>query len=188
VYHEVTADTPSVWIAFDVSEPQSLKVSLGVPYLERLKSYRPALALVGPGLPPADLPPGALAGQGGIVIDTRDVAEPEFFDEPFSGTQSWVVAEAELALPEPGRYYVVGYSPAGEEGKLWVALGVKEVFDAAALGGLAGDLADVREFHELSGVAGLPCLLIPFALAAAGVWLVRLNAPQARVRAGGGGA
>lgn len=180
IYHEVTAEAPQVWMAFDVSEPQFLKVTLGVPDIERLAAYRPALALIGPGLPPADLPAGSPPGLGGVVFDTRAVTEPEYFNEPFSGTQSWIVFEQELELPEAGRYYLVAYSPTNEAGKLWVAPGVKEVFSAADFGSLAGDLGDVRAFHEVSAGAALPCVLFPLGLAVAGVWLVRTRAATRR--------
>lgn len=180
IYHEVTAEAPQVWMAFDVSEPQSLKVTLGVPFIDRLAAYRPAVALIGPGLPPTDLPQGSPAGLGGVVIDTRDVAEPEFFNEPFSGTQSWIVAEQELELPQAGRYYLVAYSPTNEAGKLWVAPGVKEVFSAADFGSLAGDLGDVRAFHEVSAGTALPCVLFPLGLAVAGICVVRTRAATRR--------
>ena len=64
VYHEVTAESPQLWLAFDLNAGQSLYFQLGVPVIERLKDYRPALVLIGPGLPQADLPFAVPTGLG----------------------------------------------------------------------------------------------------------------------------
>ena len=56
VYHEVTKQAPQVWITFEVDQPQELFLQIGVPVLDRLRKYRPALALLGPGLPDVRLP------------------------------------------------------------------------------------------------------------------------------------
>jgi len=67
VYHEVTADAAQLWLAFDATAGKSLHVQLGVPVLDRLKGYAPSVALVGPGLPEAELPFEIPEGWGGIV-------------------------------------------------------------------------------------------------------------------------
>jgi hypothetical protein len=56
VYHEVTKQAPQVWITFEVDQPQELFLQIGVPVLDRLRKYRPTLALIGPGLPDPRLP------------------------------------------------------------------------------------------------------------------------------------
>lgn len=165
VYHEVTSDAPQVWLTFEINQPEELKLQLGVPKIAGLEIYRPAMAIFGPGLPPVAAGPPVPEGLGGIVHDSRDVTEPTVFNEPFSGTSSWIMVETSSSLPAAGRYYVVGYSPRDEAGKLWIALGEKEQFDADALGSLAADISAVRDFHELSTAGALPCFLFPFALA-----------------------
>lgn len=176
VYHEVTAAAPQLWLTFTIDEPQSLKVNLGVPFIERLADFRPALALLGPGLPaaPADLPFKVPTSLGAQVFTTDAVATPEFFNEPFSGTQSWIVSDDTLDLPAAGRYYLVAFVPSGELGKLWVAPGVKEVFTPADIAGLAQLLPAVRVFHEADPTA-VPCFLMPagLALAALPLYLMR---------------
>lgn len=176
VYHEVTAAAPQLWLTFTIDAPQSLKVNLGVPYIERLADFRPALALLGPELPaaPAGLPFEVPTGLGAQLFTTDDVATPEFFNEPFSGTQSWIVFDDTLDLPAAGRYYLVAFVPSAELGKLWVAPGVKEVFTPADIAGLAQLLPAVRTFHEADPNA-VPCFLIPagFALAALPLYLMR---------------
>lgn len=165
VYHEVTSDARQVWLTFEISEPQELKFQLGVPKIPGLESYRPAMAIFGPGLPSVAAGFSVPEGLGGIVYDSRDVTEPTVFNEPFSGTSSWIMVETGVSLPAAGRYYVVGYSPRNEAGKLWIALGEEEQFDADALGSLAADIAAVRDFHEVSAAGAFPCFLFPFALA-----------------------
>lgn len=175
VYHEITTDAPQLWLTFEISEPQELKLQLGVPNIPRLESYRPAMAIFGPGLPSETLAFPAPEGLGGILYDSRDVTDPVVFNEPFSGTRSWIVVDTSVDLPAAGRYFVVGYSPGEQTGKLWIALGEKEEFDADALGSLTADIAGVRSFHEVTTAGAFPCFLFPLALAGlgAGMHVVR---------------
>lgn len=117
VYHEVTSDARQVWLTFEISEPQELKLQLRVPKIPGLESYRPAMAIFGPGLPPVAAGFPVHDGHGGIVYDSRDVTEPAVFNEPFSGTSSWIMVETGVFLPAAGRYFGVGYSPRNEVGK-----------------------------------------------------------------------
>jgi hypothetical protein len=175
VYHEVTAASPQVWMTFEVAAPQSLDVQIGVPYIDRHASYRPAVAIIGPGLPsaPPDLPFSVPAGSGVLVLDSANVTTPEVFDEPFSGTRSWIMAHQQVELPAAGRYYVVGYDPAGAPGKLWVALGTEERFTLDDIRNLPASLAVVRAFHEMPPRAGPPCLGTPAAALGLALWFTR---------------
>jgi NADH dehydrogenase [ubiquinone] 1 alpha subcomplex assembly factor 1 len=149
VYHEVTPQAPRVWITFEVSQPQKLRLQLGVPLIDRLRDYRPALALVGAGLPKVELPFELPGDSGGRVFDTRDSA-PRTFHEPFTGTSSWILSEQDVELPAAGRYYVVAHDPSGNPGKLWVALGTKEDWGPKDFLELPRIIAEVRGFHELT--------------------------------------
>lgn len=162
VYHEVKEPVQPLWIAFDAVAGQELYFNPGVPAIERLKDYRPTFALVGPGLPTATLPFAVPAGDGAEVYPTTDIAAPEFFHEPFSGTDSWILFEKTVALPETGRYYLVGYVPSGQPGKFWIAVGKREEFGPDAIATLSQDIAQVRAFHESSATTA-PCFLIPVA-------------------------
>lgn len=162
VYHEVTEPVQPLWIALDAAAGQELYFNPGVPALDRLKDYRPAFALVGPGLPAATLPFDIPAGDGAEVYPTTDITDPEFFHEPFSGTDSWILFKKTVALPQSGRYYLVGYIPSGQPGKFWVAIGKREEFGAGAIATLPQDIAQVRAFHESSATTA-PCFLIPVA-------------------------
>ncbi len=81
VYHELTTASLQIWLTFEISEPQSLKLQLGVPLIARLEGYRPAMAIIGPELPDVSLPFPLPDGLGGTVFDSRNTSEPEFFDE-----------------------------------------------------------------------------------------------------------
>lgn len=159
VYHEVTADAPRLWLTFEGTAGQLLYVQLGLPAIERLASYRPSVAILGPGLPSIDLPFEVPAGLGGMVLSSKDVTNPTVFDEPFSGTRSWILLEQDIPLPQAGTYYVVAFDPAGQPGKLWVATGREEQFSLDDIGQLSGVLQQVRAFHESS--TGAPCFLLP---------------------------
>jgi len=158
VYHEVTADTPQIWLTFDGAAGQEVYARLGIPFIERLKDFRPALALLGPGLPEVKLPFDVPDGLGGLVLTLAEGTEPEFFHEPFTGTDSWIIGDLETVLLQTGRHYLVAYVPNGDTGKLWVAPGRAEVFGLADIFSLPATIQQVREFHEVAG-AGPPCFL-----------------------------
>lgn len=149
VYHEVTPQTPRVWLKLEVEARYSLYVSLGVPVIERLEDYRPALAVIGPGLPEVELPFDTPAEMGGVVFTTDSVTDPSFFHEPFTGTDSWIYVEEYVRLPQTGTYYIVGYHPLDTPGKLWVAPGRKERWGLGDIFKMPGIIRPVREFHEV---------------------------------------
>lgn len=153
VYHDATKQAPQVWITFEVDKPQELFLQIGVPVLDRLRQYRPALALLGPGLPDVRVPFEFPKGLGGMVLDTRDVEKPEDFYEPFTGTRSWILKEQNVKLPDAGRYYVVAYDPDGKSGKLWAALGRKEEWGAKDMLKMPKIITEVRQFHEVAATS-----------------------------------
>ena len=52
VYHEVTGASRTLWMSFDATAGMEASIEIGVPLIDRFASYRPAFALLGPGLPP----------------------------------------------------------------------------------------------------------------------------------------
>lgn len=157
VYHEVTSEASQIWLTFEVSEPQSLYLSLGMPEIDRLANLRPAYALLGPGLPDVQLPFDIPDGLGGLLFTTENVTSPEVFDEPFSCTSSFILDERNVDLPLAGRYYVVAFIPNGSPGKLWVATGDQEVFLLRDVPELLRISRDVRSFHEVPRSRFLAC-------------------------------
>jgi len=150
-YFEITAASPQYWLAFDAVKGEGLALQIGAPVIDRYKGFRPAVAVLGPGLPAIALPFAIPQGYGGLILSTDAVADPPVFHEPFTGTDSWTLRDDKLALAGAGRYDVVLYSPRGDTGKLWVAIGEKEAFGFADFLGLPAVVREVREFHEVLG-------------------------------------
>lgn len=153
-YHHAKPGQPELWFAFDVKPGEELFVQLGVPKLDRYEGLRPAMALIGPGLPDADVPFYVPQGYGGIVYDMAEV-EPEVFHEEFTGTTSWQFPAEEPTVNVGGTYYLVGYLPGEDEGKFWMAVGVKEQFGLADILTLPQTLFQVRAFHEVQPFGGI---------------------------------
>jgi hypothetical protein len=151
VYVEITQTAPHYWFGFDVPAGTSVALQIGVPVIGRYRSFRPALALLGPGLPAITLPFAIPQGYGGVILSTDTVGDPPVFHEPFTGTDSWTLRDDNLPLASAGRYYVVLYSPRGETGKLWAAIGEREAFGLADFLSLPTVVKEVRAFHEVPG-------------------------------------
>ncbi len=162
LYHEVTPDSAQVWLAFDGKAGDLFYFQLGVPFLNRLENYRPALALIGPGMGDVRPPIAIPAGLGARVYASDEIT-PAFFDERFTGTQSWVMFEHEIALPQDGRYYLAVWDPAGQPGKLWVAVGKAEAWTFKDVLTLYQVQHKTRVFHE---VEHEPMPLFTFAISA----------------------
>jgi hypothetical protein len=148
VYRPLPAGCHQIWTTCTASGNFNMYLQIGVPVLDRLKNFRPSLVLIGPGLPDANLPFKIPRGYGATVIDTNS-AEPRFFHEPFTGTDSWILASKTITLPKSGRFYVVAYDPKAAEGKLWMAVGQKERFGIADFFTFGQTKKRVRTFHEL---------------------------------------
>lgn len=149
VYREITCDSPALWLSFDATAGEEVWVQLGTPVIDRLEDYRPSMVVLGPGLPA--LPAGAVpfeipAGLGGVVYP--GASDPYVFNEPFTGTSSWVLAEDWLTMPEAGPSYLVAWDPEGWTGKLWLAMGVVEDFSDVDFTEAASWGEEVNNFHE----------------------------------------
>lgn len=153
-YHERSPEAPELWFTFRADAGTALFFQPGVPEIARFMSLRPAIVLLGPGLPAIDVPFAIPAGYGGHAFPT-DVQEPVRFEEAFTGTNSWQFAATRLTAPETGRYYLVGYIPGGGDGKFWMALGEREVFGIADILTLPQTLVQVRLFHEVFPLGGI---------------------------------
>jgi hypothetical protein len=160
-YTELAETCPQLWLTFDAVAGQNLYLQIALPQIERFKDLRPAVAVLGPGLPAVDVPFPVPSGYGGLVFTTDDVAEPKAFHEPFTGTDSWILKELNQTLLAAGRHYIVAYIPSGEFGKIWVAFGKAEQFGLGDLLNFGNIVAKVRAFHEVSPRGGL-CPVIGF--------------------------
>lgn len=149
VYREIAKDSAQVWLTFEVPADFQLFAQIGVPAIDRLKDFRPAMAIVGPGLPDND-PPFALPKDvGAKVLLTKEVSKPRFFHEHFTNTDSWILRSETVVLPKAGRYYLVGYSPDKQTGKLWLSVGKKESFSLEDLKDFPTWTKKIQAFHEV---------------------------------------
>ena len=173
-YHEATPAQPTLWFTFEVEAGKELYLQLGVPKIDRYADLRPAMALLGPGMPELENVPFEVpAGYGGVVYSMVGV-EPEVFNEEFTGTESWQFPAETPTVETGGKYYLVGYLPEAESGKFWVAVGTLERFGFGDIVKLPKTLRDVRSFHEVGPVGGLLfwAMVIGAMLLAILVWLV----------------
>lgn len=156
VYHDTSAGADQVWLRLDGQQNQPLSYQVGMPVIERFRNARPAVALIGPGLPApeVELPFAIPAGMGVMVHDTVGLPIPTPFDEFFTGTQDWMFPLQETTFPGSGSFYLVGYFPRGEQGKLVVVVGEREDFNAGEIFGLFNIIRPIREFHEIGGLGG----------------------------------
>ncbi|MGE5707306.1 MAG: hypothetical protein ACM3YO_03155 [Bacteroidota bacterium] len=143
IYAELSAPQVDA-IRFQGKAGQRIVLQLGVPALVRLKDFQPVLALLGPGLPPAEGLPFETE-QGAVVVPFQK-AEPFF--EHFTRTSSWMAPPFEIALPATGEYFVSVFSRRGS-GKYWLAIGEKEVFGVRDWLMLPMTIWNVRRFHEI---------------------------------------
>lgn len=149
VYQPVSCAEPQTWLTFGAEAGEALWVQLGVPEIERLEDYRPAVAVFAPGLPQLEgLPFVAPEGLGGVLLDAADLDEPDAFYEEFTRTSSWVWVEEWVDTPESGQGYVVAFEPEGWTGKLWVATGTVEDFSDVSFSDFGTWDAQVNDFHE----------------------------------------
>jgi hypothetical protein len=127
-----------------VSRAARTPLEMLVPKAARYREFRPAFALVGPGLQssgtaPAFItarlhaPAGAASGStAGVVVvpDPGTTPRPTFY-EPFSFTSYYRGGSAVVDL-QPGRtYFLVVYDPAGDTGEYALGVGEAESFTPA---------------------------------------------------------
>jgi len=149
VYREITEKTPQIWLSFTVPKDFDLFVQIGVPAIDRLKDFRPAMVVIGPGLPDKDAPFKTPKDMGATVFSTKEVEKPRFFHEHFTNTDSWILRSETVRLSSPGRYYLVAFSPQSQTGKLWLSIGKKESFSLDDLKQFPTWAKRIQEFHEV---------------------------------------
>ncbi len=151
VYRSLPPGPNQIWTTSTANAKFKLYVQIGVPVIERLKNFRPNLAVVGAGLPKSELLFNIPPNYGAVIIDTNSV-EPRFFHEPFTGTDSWILQSKTIELPQSGTFYVVAFDPNQSGGKLWISVGKKEKFGLADILNMGQTIKLVREFHESENI------------------------------------
>lgn len=153
VYAELTDEHAQKWFVFQNEKPREVPIKVGIPAAVSQGEFRPTVVLFGPGWPEPseDLPysPPQAEPVGAFTLPTVDRSHR--FYEPVTGTESHIVVDTQVRLPEAGIYYGVVYEPNGLAGKVWIGLGSSEGFSWRDAARLPGWIGEVRRFHEVSG-------------------------------------
>ena len=122
------------YFSFEGLVREVILLEITIPQIEGQEDFAPTMALMGLGLPGADLPDEVIVpeGAGALVIEPPTGPAPTFY-EPFSRTSYWERQEQRVTLPASGQYTVAVWHPEGEVGRYVFVIGEKEV--------LGGDLA-----------------------------------------------
>ena len=122
------------YFSFEGLAREVILLELTIPQIEGQEGFAPTMALMGPGLPDADLPDEVSVpeGAGALVIEPPPGPAATFY-EPFSRTSYWERQEQRVILPAGGRYVVAVWHPNVEVGRYTFVIGEKEK--------LGGDLA-----------------------------------------------
>ena len=119
VYHEVTAQTAHLWVTFDFEAGQEIYTQLGVPVIDWLADFRPAFAVLGPGLPRSTcrstFPTGWAACCSRPMISTSRVFRGGIHRHGFVDLR-----RTDRRRARAGTYYLVAFVPSGDVGKGWV--------------------------------------------------------------------
>ncbi len=117
-----------VHLTFD--EPFALPFEILVPHQDQWKNFRPAYAIIGPGLPqpsadervqlPYDLPPGE-----GAYVELNDRAKRPAIFESFTRRVFWTSGPVALALGAH-HYQILIWSPEHDTGDFSFGFGVEE--------------------------------------------------------------
>jgi hypothetical protein len=115
------------YFSFEGLTREVILLELTIPQIEGQADFAPTMALMGPGLPDADLPDGVTVpeGAGALFIEPPLGPAPTFY-EPFSRTSYWERQEQRVTLPAGGRYVVAVWHPDGEVGRYTFVIGEKE--------------------------------------------------------------
>lgn len=150
---------------FTAEKGQEIYLSMTVPWLEELRSFAPAVALIARD---TSMDPSAVKSALRCSLLPLDEITPrlssslppgrslvfvpqgprEAFHEPFTGTRYWKLQEATVIAPEAGEYLLAVFSPGGETGKYVLAPGRREQFSLGDILALPAVRIKVRRFME----------------------------------------
>lgn len=122
------------YFSFEGLAREVILLELTIPQIEGQENFAPTMALMGPGLPGAELPGKVVVpeGWGALVIEPPSGPATTFY-EPFSRTSYWERQEQRVTLPVGGQYVVAVWHPDDQVGRYTFVIGEKEK--------LGGDLA-----------------------------------------------
>jgi glycerol-3-phosphate acyltransferase PlsY len=127
IYATLESATDVDYFTFEGQAGQVTLLALTIPQIEGQDDFAPTLALMGLGLPKADLPGRVIRPEdtGALEIAPPPGPAPTFF-EPFSRTSYWDRQEERVTLPANGRYVVAVWHPGGQVGRYVFVVGDKE--------------------------------------------------------------
>jgi len=127
IYATLESATDVDYFTFEGQAGQVILLALTIPQIEGQADFAPTLALMGPGLPKADLPDRVVRPDdaGALEIAPPPGPAPTFF-EPFSRTSYWDRQEERVTLPSAGPYVVAVWHPEGQVGRYVFVVGDKE--------------------------------------------------------------
>jgi hypothetical protein len=124
-----TLETPTNvdYYTFNGSIGQSILLSITIPQISGQENFTPTMALMGPGLPPGDLPERVIKPQdfGSLILPSPANATPFF--EPFSRTSYGTRQEQYVKLPANGSYLVAVWDDNGKAGRYVFVIGDREI-------------------------------------------------------------
>lgn len=114
-----TLETPddADYYIFNGGIGQSVLLSITIPQITGQENFTPTMALMGPGLPTADLPRQIAGPQDTGVLILPPPANATAFFEPFSRTSYWTRQEQYVTLPANGSYSVAVWDDNGQVGR-----------------------------------------------------------------------
>ena len=124
-----TLETPNNvdYYIFNGSIGQSILLSITIPQITGQENFTPTMALIGPGLPTADLPKKVIRPQDLGVLILSSPANATAFFEPFSRTSYWTRQEQYVRLPANGSYSVAIWDDNGQVGRYVFVIGDREI-------------------------------------------------------------
>ena len=124
-----TLETPEDvdYYSFNGSAGQSILLSITIPQIPGQENFAPIMALMGPGLPPGDLPQKVVKPQGSGVLILPSPPNATPFFEPFSRTSYWTRQEQYVSLPANGSYSVAVWDDEGQDGRYVFVIGDREI-------------------------------------------------------------
>lgn len=127
MYAALETPTNVDYYSFNGSIGQVILLSITIPQIAGQENFTPAMALMGPGLPPGDLPKKVIkpTNAGIIILPPQANATPFF--EPFSRTSYWTRQEQNITLPANGSYLVAVWDDKEQIGRYVFVIGYKEV-------------------------------------------------------------
>ena len=124
-----TLETPNDvdYYSFNGSKGQSILLSITIPQITGQDNFTPTMALMGPGLPPGDLPSLIMKPQDSGVLILPSPANATAFFEPFSRTSYWTRQEQSVRLPANGSYSTAVWDDKGQVGRYVFVIGDREM-------------------------------------------------------------